>query len=588
MLRATRLVGSAAAVALLVWSTPAWAPYHLAVIEQVFFGTADCPNAQYVMLRTQAPGQILVGTTMQSFRTQTADGSAAADFGQFSENPSNGDSGVAILMGTADAETLFGLTMDQVVDGHLVFADGRVCFGMFNNLPVDCVAYGAYTGDNGAFGSPAPTPQLGMSLARRSNTSDNATDFVLGVAAPRNNAGQIGVLGTCGGAVATATPSATAPAVAACEGDCNDNDVVAVNELITAVNIVLGNQQLSACPAFPDLVEITISNLIRAVNNLLNGCPATPTPTVTPPPTATATVALSTPTATNTPGGPLGVRHFSLNPQTSGFIAVLAPGFTFPNFGFQGFLELTAGVPDPSTGIAFVNVTDASDFLSVNVPAGGLTLCIRIPRDQLPVMQAGIVSCNGGLPLGLDLSQDHNIGVIGACANGAHDGLACAADAQCPGGSCFNAQACTTAGGHLEGDSAPHPGVCNGPLRGMPLSGDDSGPGAVLIAPDPTSGITKGLPVEITMEDAAPCGDESAPGMSVAIALTTGRARCRVLDYNNDAGELSDDRTGQNFSCSAWADENGPGTFGLSAPLLDIQAIGPQATDVISAFVFDD
>ena len=44
------------------------------------------------------------------------------------------------------------------------------------------------------------------------------------------------------------TPTATPPP--ACVGDCNGNGTVTVNELIVGVNIALGNQPASTCPAF--------------------------------------------------------------------------------------------------------------------------------------------------------------------------------------------------------------------------------------------------------------------------------------------------------------------------------------------------
>jgi hypothetical protein len=59
-----------------------------------------------------------------------------------------------------------------------------------------------------------------------------------------------------------------------CAGDCNGNGAVAVNELITGVNIVLGRAQLSACPSM-DVNEngtVTINELIAAVAASLGGC----------------------------------------------------------------------------------------------------------------------------------------------------------------------------------------------------------------------------------------------------------------------------------------------------------------------------
>ena len=75
----------------------------------------------------------------------------------------------------------------------------------------------------------------------------------------------------------TATPPATAshtPAAPACIGDCNGDGEVTVNELITGVNIALGNSPISACPAFDGDGdgEVSIAELIGAVNAALGGC----------------------------------------------------------------------------------------------------------------------------------------------------------------------------------------------------------------------------------------------------------------------------------------------------------------------------
>jgi hypothetical protein len=50
---------------------------------------------------------------------------------------------------------------------------------------------------------------------------------------------------------------------------------VTVNELIIGVNILLGSQPVSACPAFDpnNTGTVTIEELIQGVNNLLAGCP---------------------------------------------------------------------------------------------------------------------------------------------------------------------------------------------------------------------------------------------------------------------------------------------------------------------------
>lgn len=63
----------------------------------------------------------------------------------------------------------------------------------------------------------------------------------------------------------------------ACIGDCDADGAVAVNELITGVNMALGLAAGTACAAFlPDgASEPSVSDLIGAVNNALDGCPVT-------------------------------------------------------------------------------------------------------------------------------------------------------------------------------------------------------------------------------------------------------------------------------------------------------------------------
>lgn len=113
-----------------------------------------------------------------------------------------------------------------------------------------------------------------------------------------------GIALAASGPATAPTPTATVnPTFVACIGNCNEDAVVAVNELIAGVNIALGNAAVSTCPAFDrnhnGMVEV--SELIAGVNNLLYGCgfvPPTPPPTGTVTPTSSPSI---TPTATTTP-----------------------------------------------------------------------------------------------------------------------------------------------------------------------------------------------------------------------------------------------------------------------------------------------
>ena len=83
------------------------------------------------------------------------------------------------------------------------------------------------------------------------------------------------------------------PAGAQCVGDCNGDGSVAINELITGVNIALGSSPASACPSFDVNGDgsVAINELITGVNNALGSCTAvTPTATTTVTPTPTTSV----------------------------------------------------------------------------------------------------------------------------------------------------------------------------------------------------------------------------------------------------------------------------------------------------------
>jgi len=59
-----------------------------------------------------------------------------------------------------------------------------------------------------------------------------------------------------------------------CVGDCNDDGTVTVDEILTMVNIALGNAPVTACEAGDANQDgqITIDEILTAVNNALNGC----------------------------------------------------------------------------------------------------------------------------------------------------------------------------------------------------------------------------------------------------------------------------------------------------------------------------
>jgi hypothetical protein len=249
----------------------------------------------------------------------------------------------------------------------------------------------------------------------------------------------------------------------------------------------------------------------------------------------------------------LGTRRFSLDPTTSQLR--LIPGNTFS--GLQGFLDLTVGEPDAVTGLATVDISDASTFISINL--GLFNLCIR---PEVPIAAAGILACNGGIDLGVTSSQDHNIGEVDV------DG--------------FNAADCTTAGGEVEQGDDPHPAVCNGPVTVGPSNVLDSGAGALLLAPDGNFN-TVGIPAEVSIAP-GPC-ESHPPGDPTVFGFVSGLSRAEIFDADDQSGNLfAHDEVGENFDCDDWMQENGPGRLVLSVPAVH----GGTDQDLITVFVLDD
>jgi hypothetical protein len=71
----------------------------------------------------------------------------------------------------------------------------------------------------------------------------------------------------------TPTPTHTSGPIP-CVGDCDDNGVVVVNELVTGVNIALDRAEVSQCPDFDidGSQTVSVNELVSGVNALLRGC----------------------------------------------------------------------------------------------------------------------------------------------------------------------------------------------------------------------------------------------------------------------------------------------------------------------------
>ncbi|MBX3027745.1 hypothetical protein KF840_22855 [bacterium] len=117
----------------------------------------------------------------------------------------------------------------------------------------------------------ATTPPSAMPTASQT-ASPTPTPVASG--SPTSPASPAASATVTGSPTATASPGETP--LAGCAGDCNENGVVTVDELVRGVNIALGSLDIAACPPFDDNGNgvVTVDELVRGVNNALTGCPA--------------------------------------------------------------------------------------------------------------------------------------------------------------------------------------------------------------------------------------------------------------------------------------------------------------------------
>jgi len=297
------------------------------------------------------------------------------------------------------------------------------------------------------------------------------------------------------------------------------------------------------------------------------------------------------------PPQPLGVRHFSINPVNSPLQAVIGPLPLTPG-SFSGYLDLRAGIPDPDTGIAAIDVTGASEYISADLrPLAPMIVCLK---PTVPAQGVGVIACKGQLDVSYQASINHVAGVVGE--NG------------------FTAEQCSAMCGPLglgcgtvEGPSDPHPGDCNGPLEVGPADLGDSGRGAVAITPDPVTGMG-GLSFELSFVEPGHCRDDTSvvcssneecgdgglcmqacgdgpPTVATALPFLSGPVHVEVENADNRIENTAMyNIRGENFSCVHWTQEDGPGKLVFGIPQLHAFSLGPgqPLSDLVTAFVLSD
>ncbi len=194
-------------------ATPALASFHLMKVKEVFPGTANSPDAQYVMIQSFAAGQNFLGSHKIHVYNAAGTEVAGSPF-TFPGTVANGPNQMEVLVATPEAASLFNITADLPMTAVLPLTGGMVCYEA-----IDCVAWGSYHG-SATLPSPTGTPfnapvglVQGQAMQRRldicmglttleacDDTNDSANDFIFATPAPKNDAGTLGTLppSTCG------------------------------------------------------------------------------------------------------------------------------------------------------------------------------------------------------------------------------------------------------------------------------------------------------------------------------------------------------------------------------------------------------
>ncbi len=188
-----------AVVAALVATTGAARAQNRIALDEIVGSWQADDEVQFVSLRMLDAGQNAIGNVAALVfydATGSSDGARALFFTQ---NVANGAQGAEILVATTKARDLANVQPDFLLPtGFLQPTNGRVCYAVEASgtlQPIDCVAYGAFTGDNGTFGNPTPLTPDDRALQRIATTGHNRSDWT-SVLDPTlaNNAGGTGTL----------------------------------------------------------------------------------------------------------------------------------------------------------------------------------------------------------------------------------------------------------------------------------------------------------------------------------------------------------------------------------------------------------
>lgn len=169
----------------------------LLIMVNEFYSNAD-GSKQFVELIALSAGQTNLGPThLESINADGTDTTLVFDLTSSFPQLGNNET---ILFATAGVVAELGFNADHVIaNNSLSLVDGKVVFDQDVGAAIDAVAYGAYTGDNTGFGTPAlPLPTNSIQSLTRIRfsfvTPNNSTDFAYAVNSPKRNDGATGTL----------------------------------------------------------------------------------------------------------------------------------------------------------------------------------------------------------------------------------------------------------------------------------------------------------------------------------------------------------------------------------------------------------
>ncbi len=207
----------ALAVVLIASVSPsAFASRHIVEIHEVMTGLGGDTSYQYIELRLLAFGQTL--TNGGIIQARNADGSVENTIFTFPSNVASGGVDVRIVIATANAAALMGITPDFTFAGGIFPDSGEII--LFPGEDADALQYGNYTGGDspaGANGIAPGIPASGTAALQWSGVSGDGrsgTDTVYALVEnnPENNSGAIGnVIAVAGAQTDIADPIPDVP-----------------------------------------------------------------------------------------------------------------------------------------------------------------------------------------------------------------------------------------------------------------------------------------------------------------------------------------------------------------------------------------